>query len=57
MVSFQNKNIDIEYRNSLKNSLSFFILSVKNQKKFDLELFHTSVNVNELIINLKQNHR
>ena len=50
-------NIDIDYRNSLRDSLNFFISSVKNCKKFDLDSFETSVNVNELIINLKQNHR
>ena len=44
-----------EYKNSLKNSINYFLNHVKNNTMIPIEQFDTSILSNKLILNLKNN--
>ena len=50
-VSFNIKN---DYEKSLKNSMNYFLLHVKNKKKLPLRDFKLSLDTNEIILKLKK---
>jgi len=42
-----------DYEKSLKNSIEFFILHAKNKKKIEKQFFDSSIETNQILLNLK----
>ena len=54
--SSSNFDLKSDYNSSLKKSMDFFITHVKNKKTFPITNFRLSLDTNEILLKLEQNH-